>query len=148
MQTLVVHLVPSILRIIVTVMVILLHKPRSSAAFLSSPRFIPDIVCIPSIHLFLTQPSSFSTCQHHFLFKTVCPHHVAKKQHLLFCCPLSLRQISSCLSYLHQYRFICSFLSPRDPQHPSPDPHLAGINFLFQYPCLVARTVELSVSCS
>src|SRR6218665_1027418 len=82
------HLVPSIRLILATVMVIRLYKPRSSAASLSSTRSISDIVCISSIHLFLGRTShpypSLSAVEHHFLFKTVCSLHIAKKQHLLF----------------------------------------------------------------
>ena len=43
---------------------------------------------------------------------------------------------SSCLCYLRQCRFICSVLSPRNHQHPSPDTHLEDVNFRFQYPFL------------
>src|SRR6218665_2425168 len=61
-------------------MVIFLHNPRSSAASLSSVRSIPDIVCISSIHLFVLLSPQSSI----IFYKPVCPHHVAKKQYLLF----------------------------------------------------------------
>src|SRR6218665_1596181 len=67
-------------------MVIFLHNPRSSAASLSSVRSIPDIVCISSIHLFVGRPLFLlpSPQASIIFYKPVCPHHVAKKQYLLF----------------------------------------------------------------
>src|SRR6218665_1002052 len=67
-------------------MVIFLHNPRSSAASLSSVRSIPDIVCISSIHLFVGRPLFLlpSPQASIIFYKGVGPHHVSKKQYLLF----------------------------------------------------------------
>src|SRR6218665_1289959 len=78
------------------------HKSRSSVASLSSASFIPDSVFflhppLPCRHT-VSFSSSLAACQHHILFHTVCSHHMAKEQHLLFCCdksplvpPISIR---------------------------------------------------------
>src|SRR6218665_1531765 len=59
------HLVQSARRVLALIMVNFLHKSRSSAASLSSARFIPDIVCISSIYLFLGQPPFLLSSPHH-----------------------------------------------------------------------------------
>src|SRR6218665_2007136 len=77
-------------------MVSFLHTSLSSAASLRSARFIPDIVCISSIRLFLLLPSphaSIIPTSYPFPFS----RHMTRKHYLLFCYPLSQRQISSSL---------------------------------------------------
>src|SRR6218665_1419811 len=84
-------------------MVSFLHTPRSCTASLSSVRFIPDIVCISSIHFFLGRPLFLLPSPHASIiffcipFGNVYSHHMAKEHHLLLCCPLSQRQNSSSL---------------------------------------------------
>src|SRR6218665_1589141 len=74
-----------------------LHTSRSSTASLSCVRFIPDIVCISSIHFFLGRPlfllpsPNASIIFFSIPFGNVCSHHMAKEHHLLVCCPLSQR---------------------------------------------------------
>src|SRR6218665_3570361 len=135
------NLVPSTRRVLAIDMVSFLHTSRTSTASLSSARFIPDMVCISSIHFYIGRPlfllpSPRASIIKIILFHTVCSHHMAKELHLLFCCPLSQRQNFSCLSDLHQYLLVCPLLCPRDPWHLFPEPHFAGINFLLHFSCL------------
>src|SRR6218665_2270119 len=50
------HLVPSTRKVLAIDMVSFLHTSGTSTTSLSSARFIPDIVCISSIHFFLGRP--------------------------------------------------------------------------------------------
>src|SRR6218665_2406837 len=79
------------------------HKSRSSTASLSSARFIPDILSVSSIHLFIGRSlfsSSLSVCQHHILFHTICSHHMAKEHQLLVCCSLSQLNLLESMKFL------------------------------------------------
>src|SRR6218665_3263517 len=88
-------------------MVSFLHTSRSSTARIPQVHQIHPWHRVYFLHPLLpwsaSLPSSLAACQHQILFHTVCSHHMAKELHLLFCCHLSQRQNSSCLSDLHLY---------------------------------------------
>src|SRR6218665_17291 len=98
-----------------------LHTSRSSTASLSSVRFIPDIVCISSIHFFLGRPLFlFPSPNASIIFFSIPFARIPWPKNIIFCfaalypsdkTPLPCGSLSD----LHQYRLVDSLLCPRDP---------------------------------
>src|SRR6218665_520749 len=106
---------------------------RISRLLKTHPQHLTSCVFPPSNSSFfpLDMPASYP-----FSYRLLASHGQRTSSSDLLPSVSSQRHISSFMSNLHQYRFVCSLLSPREPQHSSPDPHFAGINFLLHFSCL------------
>jgi len=91
------HLVLWTRRALAIVMVSFLHKSWSSTASLSSARFIPDVVSISSIHLFIGRPPFLLRSPYASIISFSIPFSLITWPQ--FCSPLSQRELYTLLIY-------------------------------------------------